>query len=157
MNDATPSNEPQRPLSKAPACSHLPPNDDLRDEVGALTMLASARAGSPSDDLELTREVWSEHVKRNRRPGGSDLHLRLIVYAASFSSLLCISVVLPFFQQYASKELRLRDRAIGLILSVSPAAQLLTSFLWTALQTQCGRGANSRKRGLCSELYSDMY
>jgi hypothetical protein len=138
-----------------PACPHLPPNDDLRDEVGALNILASPRAGLPSDDLELTRNVWSEHVKRNRRPGGWEM--RIIVYAASFSSLLCVSVVLPFFQQYASKELRLRDRAIGLILSVSPAAQLLTSSLWTALQTQCGRGADSQKRRLCSELYSDMY
>ena len=44
-------------------------------------------------------------------------------------------VVLPFFQEYAYKKLGMSNTIIGLILSTSPAAQIVTSFIWTALQT----------------------
>ncbi len=112
----------------------LPPHDDLRDDAST----AHARAGSLSGEVELTREVW-EHGKRKRSIAVSEGGLRLIVLGASFASMLCVSIVLPFFQQYALKELQLTDRAVGVILSVSPGAQLLTSVAWTALQAQCGR------------------
>ena len=109
---------------------------ETRDIITDTDLLDDIDPAACEGDMELTPSLWTEHIRRNDREN-EDKHrlLRLIVFGSSFSSLFAISVVLPFFQEFTFKHLGLGNKAIGLILSAAPAAQIISSVLWTTLQS----------------------
>jgi len=72
----------------------------------------------------------------------------VVVLAASFSTMVAISIALPFFPAHAAKRFSASQAEIGLILSASPAAQILSSIGWAALSQRVGR-ALALVTGLC--------
>ena len=109
---------------------------ETRDIITDTDLLDDIDPAACEGDMELTPSLWTEHIRRNDRENEDKRRLlRLIVFGSSFSSLFAIAVVLPFFQEFTFKHLGLGNKAIGLILSAAPAAQIISSVLWTTLQS----------------------